>query len=103
MAGHLSRQMIAAPGEYASASRRDNTDRSLARSAWESVPGKNRLVGYGMIVAANPLVEMCAVRTPARIKPYPPGRLFWGGRCPRHLVPGYNRTVPPGHFPTSSN
>src|ERR1700719_1865726 len=33
----------------ASASRRDDTDRSLARSAWESVPRKNRPVGYGMI------------------------------------------------------
>ena len=33
----------------AHASRRDNTDRSLARSAWESVPRKNRPVGYGMI------------------------------------------------------
>src|ERR1700693_1377145 len=33
----------------ASASRRDNTDRRLARSAWESVPRKNRPVGYGMI------------------------------------------------------
>src|SRR5580658_2830475 len=32
-----------------SASRRDDTDRSLARSAWESVPRKNRPVGYGMI------------------------------------------------------
>jgi hypothetical protein len=29
--------------------RRDNTDRSLARSAWASVPRKSRLVGYGMI------------------------------------------------------
>ena len=38
----------------ASASRRDNTDRSLARSAWESVPRKNRPVGYGMTGAANP-------------------------------------------------
>src|SRR5580693_6233901 len=33
----------------ASASRRDNTDRSQARSAWNSVPRKNRPVGYGMI------------------------------------------------------
>jgi len=33
----------------ASASRRDNTDRSLARSAWENVPRKNRPVGYDMI------------------------------------------------------
>src|ERR1700722_5552857 len=32
-----------------SASRRGDTDRSLARSAWESVPRKNRPVGYGMI------------------------------------------------------
>src|SRR6202035_884301 len=32
----------------ASASQRDDTDRSLARSAWESVPRKNRPVGYGM-------------------------------------------------------
>ena len=31
------------------ASRRDDTDRSLARSAWETVPRKNRPVGYGMI------------------------------------------------------
>ena len=39
-------------------------DRSLARSAWKSVPRKNRPVGYGMIGAANPevfLVEMGAV------------------------------------------
>ena len=38
----------------ASVSRRDNTDRSLARSAWESVPRKNRPVGYGMPGIANP-------------------------------------------------
>jgi hypothetical protein len=30
-------------------SRRDNTDHSHARSAWEGVPRKNRPVGYGMI------------------------------------------------------
>src|SRR6185312_15530326 len=34
----------------ASVSRRDNTDRSQARSAWESVPRKSRPVGYGLIV-----------------------------------------------------
>jgi hypothetical protein len=33
----------------ASASRRDDTDRSLARSAWKSVHRKSRPVGYGMI------------------------------------------------------
>jgi hypothetical protein len=29
-------------------------DRSLARSAWKSVPRKNRPVGYGMIGAPKP-------------------------------------------------
>src|SRR5271166_5536081 len=28
------------------------------------------------------------------------GSLGW--RCPRHFVPGYDRTVPPGHFATAS-
>jgi hypothetical protein len=37
-----------------SLSRRDDADRSLARSAWESAPRKNRPVGYGMIGTANP-------------------------------------------------
>jgi hypothetical protein len=39
-------------------------DRSQARSAWESVPQKNRPVGYGIIVQLIPqvfLVEMCVV------------------------------------------
>jgi hypothetical protein len=35
---------------------------------------------------------------PARITPYPTGRLFWDRPGPRHFVPGYDRTVPPGHF-----
>ena len=29
------------------------------------------------------------------------GTLGW--RCPRHFVPGYDRTVPPGHFATGSS
>jgi hypothetical protein len=29
------------------------------------------------------------------------GSLGW--RCPRHFVPGYDRTVPPGHFATAFN
>ena len=45
--------MVRQPKMSASASRRDNTDRSLARSAWESIPRKNRPVGYGMIGRAN--------------------------------------------------
>src|ERR1700733_2085898 len=38
------------------------------------------------------------VRTPARIRPYPTGRLFWV-TISRHFVPGYDRTVPPGQKP----
>ena len=105
----------------ASVSRRDHTDRSLARSAWESVPRKNRPVGYydrhekvfameGKLYrrsrAYNVNFFSCLIRnfvapiTPARITPYPAGRLFWGWRYPRHFAPGYDRTVPPGHFLT---
>ena len=29
-------------------------------------------------------------------RPY--GTALLGWRCPRHFVPGYDRTVPPGHF-----
>ena len=43
----------------------------------------------------TPIVE--SVRTPAPITPHlRDGSL--GGRYPRHFVPGYDRTVPPGHF-----
>src|SRR3984957_8185973 len=28
----------------------------------------------------------------------PYGTALLGRRCPRHFVPGYDRTVPPGHF-----
>jgi hypothetical protein len=44
----------------------------------------------------TPIIE--SVCTPARIRPYPTGRLF-GWRCPMHFVPGYDRTVPPGQKP----
>jgi hypothetical protein len=51
---------------FASASWRDNTDRSLARTAWESVPRKNRPVGYqydrAQLVPEVFLAEMCAVQ-----------------------------------------
>jgi hypothetical protein len=49
--GHVGRFC---PEVEGAASRRVDTDRSLARSAWKSVPRKNRPVGYGMIGAANP-------------------------------------------------
>jgi hypothetical protein len=44
--GHVGRFGPEAEG---AASRRDDTDRSQARSTWKSVPRKNRPVGYGMI------------------------------------------------------
>src|SRR5580700_12268323 len=138
----------------ASASRRDNTDRSLARSATESVPRKNRPVGYGMIgrpCTAKGVLEdqdsntflraenamnvqaresVChgkkLYRRPEIIQQtffqfsyskfrhsnhrigaqtcanhtVPYGTVLLGWRCPRHFVPGYDRTVPPGHFAT---
>ena len=82
-----------------SASRRDNTDRSLARSAWGKRPSKepSRRVRYdrAQLIPEVFLVEMCAVflkegfrirnfvtpiiesvRTPARITPFPTGRHF---------------------------
>jgi hypothetical protein len=43
-------------------------------------------------------LQIQSARTPARIRPYPTGR-FFGWRRPRHFVPGYNRTVPPGQKP----
>jgi hypothetical protein len=50
---------------FASASRRDNPDRSQARSAWESATQRSRPVGYGVIGAELIpevfLVEMGAV------------------------------------------
>jgi hypothetical protein len=44
--GHVGRFW---PETEGAASRRDDTHRSLARSAWKSVPRKNRAAGYGMI------------------------------------------------------
>jgi hypothetical protein len=42
----------------------------------------------------TPIIE--SVRIPARITPCPTGRLF-GVALSQHFVPGYDRTVPPGH------
>ena len=94
--GHLQRL----PTSRRDLSRRDNTDRSGTK---ESVPRKNRPVGYydrhekvfameGKLYrrsrAYNVNFFSCLIRnfvapiTPARITPYPAGRLFWGGAVP---------------------
>jgi hypothetical protein len=62
-------------------------DRSLARSAWESVHGEDRPVGHGMIGSR------CA-RLRESDRTLRDGSFGW--RCPRHFVPGYDRTVPLG-------
>jgi hypothetical protein len=63
------------------------------------MPGYDRTVPTGHSQRLRPgrweIVE--SVRLPARIRPYPTGRLVWGGACPMHFVPGYDRTAP-GHF-----
>ena len=91
----------------ASASRRDNPDRSQARSAWESVPRKNRPVGV-RYDRAQLIPEVFLERfefrhsnhrigahtCPNHTVPY--GTALLGWPCSRHFVPGYDRTVPPG-------
>src|SRR6202035_4586703 len=75
----------------ASVSRRDNTDRSLARSAWESVPRKNRPVGYGMIGAQLIpelfLVHMCAVFQFSYSKFRHSNHRIGAQTCTNHTVP----------------
>ena len=36
------------------------------------------------------------VRHTCKNQTVPYGTVPWGWRCPRHFVPGYDRTVPPG-------
>jgi len=90
-------------------------DRSLARSAWEIVHRDNRPVGYGMIGRSSTQryfsSKMCAAyskfrRTNHRIgaqacanHTVPYGTVLLDGAGPRHFVPGYDRTVPPGRKP----
>src|SRR5580704_15146520 len=99
------------------ASRRDNSDRSLARSAWESVPRKNRPVGYGMIGRSESQRYFSSKCAPCFGFSFPVRNFVtpiiqsvrtlhesdrtlrdgsFGWRGPRHFVPGYDRTVPPG-------
>src|SRR5580704_5546280 len=77
----------------ASASRRDDTDRSLARSARESVPRKNRPVGYGMTGYQGQQREGLGQDA----KQIPGTGL--SASIPRHFVPGYDHPVPPGQKP----
>jgi hypothetical protein len=85
-------------------SRRDNTDRSQARSARESVPRKNRPVGYGMIACSESQRYSCrhvrpvsvsvfiirnfvtaiieSVRTPCTNQTVPYGTALLGGAVP---------------------
>ena len=106
----------------ASASRTDNTDRSLARSAWNSATQKCRPVGYGVIRAGVRTDSMIGV-TKFRIQKlkrkqkhgaHVDEKYLWiscarsyrtlrdgsfEGRFPRHFVPGYDQPVPPGQKP----
>src|ERR1700719_2082454 len=89
--------------------RRDNTDRRGARSAGENRPSEepsrrvrydraqllldvmdrflnlrpetiqHKVFKFSYSKFVTPIIE--SVRTPARITPYPTGRLFWGWRC----------------------
>jgi hypothetical protein len=91
------------------------SDRSLARSAWNSPAPEERPVGHGMIgadlIPEVFRVERCAVFLKAnhsnhRIRAHtganqvvPYGTALLGWRCSRHFVPGYDRTVPLGLSP----
>jgi hypothetical protein len=71
-----------------SVSRRDNTDRSLARSAWENVTQRSRPVGYGVISAV--------VRTDLKRREIPLGLA-----APDHTVP-YGTVLSRDAFPGTS-
>ena len=89
------------------------SDRSLARSAWNRPTQKNRPVGHGMIGRrpnprgisskgapcflrkANHSNRRIGAHTGAN-QTVPYGTALLRSRRPRHFVPGYDRTVPPG-------
>jgi hypothetical protein len=97
-------------------------DRSLARSAWDSVTQKSRPVGYGPIRAGVRIDSMIGV---TRFRIHNTAHIFdekypydvWdsyarsyralrdgslAGRFPRHFVPGYDHAVPPGRNTVSA-
>src|ERR1700683_2963238 len=79
----------------ASASRRDDTDRSLARSAWESVPRKNRPVGYGMIRYEGRLGRLSrALNRYGDLPPGPMGTGIGGWACRRIDVSRQSHRLP---------
>src|SRR5580700_4003879 len=75
----------------ASASRRDDTDRSLARSAWKSVPRKkepSRRVRYDQVRRTTRTIEQGA----KQIRRFTAGT--HGNRDRRMGVPAYRRVAP---------
>ncbi len=70
------------------------------RSVWESASPKSRPAGYGMIGAQLVPEEVLVIERFLEPSSYrhtvPYGTAFAGGGCPRHFVPNYDRTVPPG-------
>ena len=48
-----------------------------------------------IVIVLELVLDFCCCRAGRKFRgSY--GSLGW--RCPRHFVPGYDRTVPPGHF-----
>src|ERR1700722_18556712 len=79
-------------------------DSSLARSAWENVPRKNGCRKWAQCFLRKWLKfchsghQIIAHTCTNHTVPYGTAPLTWRG--PRHFVPGYDRTVPPGHLAT---
>jgi hypothetical protein len=81
------------------------SDRSLAQVPGTAPPQKNRPVGHGMIGrrpnprSISPKGAPCFRRIGGHTganQTVPYGTALLTSLCPRHFVPGYDRTVPPG-------
>jgi hypothetical protein len=92
------------------------SDRSLARSAWESTLRESRPVGYGVIrggmrnystIGVNSFLKKhgsFSTRNTSGIRSAPDHTVPYGTVIlrqgyTRHFVPGYDRAVPPGLSP----